>query len=202
MGEFTHAMRNPIKERDDRIAMLEARVADYDRKFAEAAVALQKAGVEDWEEVPGGLPGDVKHLSLAERIKKLKIIQDEDEETINYALGHARKEAREEQKKFTDAAYTERNKLAVLLAHTAFLRGWKAGRSWDLFGEPGWQNVVIIDLPTGQVSWHVGQADVESTRLRTLPKYDGKYDGHSTDEKWARVSEYIRELTAGFEDEG
>lgn len=168
--------------------MLEARVADYDRKFAEAAVALQKAGVEDWEEIPGGLPGDVKYLSLAERINKLNIVA--------HSQGHERASL------LTNKAYTERNKLAVLLAHTAFLRGWKAGRAVDPEEPSYWQNVVIIDLPTGQVSWHVGQADVESTRFRTLPKYDGKYDGHSTDTKWARVSEYIRELTAGLENEG
>ena len=33
MGEFTHAMRNPIRERDERIAALEAEVASLKAKL-------------------------------------------------------------------------------------------------------------------------------------------------------------------------
>jgi hypothetical protein len=39
MGEFTHAMRNPIRERDDRITVLEASLAEA-RKRAEGLVDL------------------------------------------------------------------------------------------------------------------------------------------------------------------
>jgi len=39
MGEFTHAMRNPIRERDDRIAALEASLAEA-RKRADGLVEL------------------------------------------------------------------------------------------------------------------------------------------------------------------
>ena len=39
MGEFTHAMRNPIRERDDRIAALEASLAEA-RKRAVGLVEL------------------------------------------------------------------------------------------------------------------------------------------------------------------
>jgi hypothetical protein len=34
MGEFTHAMRNPIRERDERIAALEAEVAALKARLA------------------------------------------------------------------------------------------------------------------------------------------------------------------------
>jgi len=39
MGEFTHMMRNPIRERDDRIAALEASLAEA-RKRADGLVEL------------------------------------------------------------------------------------------------------------------------------------------------------------------
>lgn len=198
MGEFTHAMRNPIKERDDRIAMLEAKLVDYDLKFAEAAVALNEAGVKDWEAVPDAPPGDVRYLSLAERIKKLKTVCTEDEEFMNRALNEARRQGHLKARELTNTAYTERNRLAVLLAHTAFLRGWKAGRATDPEEPLFWQNVVIVNLPTGQVSWHIGQDDIEATGFRTLPKYNGEWDGHTSHEKWGRVQRYINELTEGF----
>lgn len=42
--------------------------------------------------------------------------------------------------------------------------------------EPEWP-VVYIELPTGQVSWH-------------LPQHNEEYDGHSTGEKYLRLHKY------------
>jgi len=95
-------------------------------------------------------------------------------------------------KNSVDWAYTERNKLVVLLAHLAIERGYAAGRYWDLAQEPDWNNVVIIDLPTGQISFHVGLRDCLPSQFETLPKYTGEWDGHTTDAKWERVRELIR----------
>ena len=89
-------------------------------------------------------------------------------------------------------AYTERNKLVVLLAHMALQRGWKAGRYWDSFAEVCWENVVAIDLPTGQVSWHIGLDDCGPSGFETLPRYEGSWDGHTTDEKWERVYKLVK----------
>lgn len=94
-------------------------------------------------------------------------------------------------KRSTDWAYTERNKLVVLLANLAIERGYPAGLYWDKTQEPEWNNVVIIDLPTGQISFHVGLRDGTSSQLETLPKYTGEWDGHTTDAKWERVREWI-----------
>lgn len=43
--------------------------------------------------------------------------------------------------------------------------------------EPEWP-IFYIDLPTGQISWH-------------MPEYTGDWDGHSTEEKYRRVNNYI-----------
>jgi hypothetical protein len=53
----------------------------------------------------------------------------------------------------------------------AVLEGWRGGIKLDP-QEPDWP-VVYIELPTGQVSWHV-------------PAYAGEWDRHDTEEKYRR----------------
>ena len=43
--------------------------------------------------------------------------------------------------------------------------------------EPEWP-VAFIELPTGQVSFH-------------LPQHELPWDGHTTEEKYARIAEYV-----------
>lgn len=89
--------------------------------------------------------------------------------------------------KAKNAAYAERNKCVVALARLAIAHGYKAGvgqhvgEDW----ESDWRNIVFIDLPEGQVSWHFH--DSELSLLEGLPKYEGVWDGHSADEKYRRV---------------
>ena len=54
--------------------------------------------------------------------------------------------------------------------------GYVAGIALDP-AEPEWP-VVYIELPTGQVSWH-------------MPRYANDFDGHTTEEKYARIREFI-----------
>jgi hypothetical protein len=88
----------------------------------------------------------------------------------------------EDLQKTVDAAYLERNKLVALLARV-FPSGIKktAIEGWD----PSWHNCVYIDLPSGQASWHYH--DREAHLFEGLPAYRGEWDGHSTEEKYARV---------------
>lgn len=79
-------------------------------------------------------------------------------------------------------AYLDRNMLAVSIAQAALKIGWKAG--WkEAAGE--WR-IIYVDLPTGQVSWHV---PYEMTG--NLPEYKGSWDGHNLKEKRARVKAYM-----------
>ncbi|KGP00334.1 hypothetical protein JT27_18590 [Alcaligenes faecalis] len=75
-----------------------------------------------------------------------------------------------------DRVYSERNELAVALAHTALAAGWRAGRGVDPKGTDGWGTVVYVDLPNGtQVSWHMAPAD--ANLAKRLPPYDKEWDG-------------------------
>lgn len=96
-----------------------------------------------------------------------------------------------EQKKATDSAYWERNRLVALLA-----RLYPSGRAitaipgWD----EAWHNCIYIDTPKGQLSWHVH--DNEMVQFASLPEYKGEWDGHSTEEKYRRILLLILHLTA------
>lgn len=84
-----------------------------------------------------------------------------------------------------DDVYLERNQCVVALAKLSLRLGYKAGRALhpaeDSSWEEDWRNIVYIDLPEGQVSWHFH--DSEAPLLEGVPQYDGSWDGHSKDEK-------------------
>lgn len=83
-----------------------------------------------------------------------------------------------------DNAYSERNRLAALLA--AICRpGTHIG-----FTDPSTPDyaVVIVETPYGQASWHIPPRDFEF--FRGTPESGAEstqYDGHTTDEKYARL---------------
>ena len=92
-----------------------------------------------------------------------------------------------------DGAYTERNRLISALAWMAIAFGWRAG-VWAS-DEPGW-NLVFVETPNGQLSWHY--SDSEADLFEGLPPYIGPWDGHTTEEKYERLSnlfQIIRPLT-------
>jgi hypothetical protein len=83
-------------------------------------------------------------------------------------------------------AYSERNKMLVAVCRMAIALGCNAGLGKHVGNwEEDWRNIVFIDLPSGQVSWHLH--DCELNLFSFLPTYNGTWDGHSTQEKWDRV---------------
>jgi hypothetical protein len=93
-----------------------------------------------------------------------------------------------------DSAYTERNRCVAAIARLAIANGWRAGlgshQGDDLTWDPEWRTIVFIDLPAGQVSWHLHDGEV--ALFEGLPPYAGTWDGHTTEEKYARVAELRR----------
>lgn len=87
-----------------------------------------------------------------------------------------------------DDVYAERNFLVASLARIAASKGYRVGISKDSDAEEGWSNVIYIDLPTGQVSWHVHER--EMFLFDFLPEYNEEWDGHDTVEKYRRVLTY------------
>ena len=75
-----------------------------------------------------------------------------------------------------DTDYDARYRLVFRALVLALAEGLEAGVRIDP-NEPSWP-VVYIELPTGQVSWH-------------MPEHQTTWDGHDTDEKYRRVREYV-----------
>lgn len=75
-----------------------------------------------------------------------------------------------------DTNYEVRYVLVLEAMAAAASAGLPVGISLDP-AEPGWP-VFYIELPTGQVSWH-------------MPAHTTAYDGHSTAEKYQRINAYV-----------
>ncbi len=84
-----------------------------------------------------------------------------------------------------DDAYLDRNLAVMALAKLAKQKGYPVGIMLDPC-EPDWP-VIMIDLPTGQVGWHVPESEL----LGIWPKYPGKWDGHTLEQKRQRIREFI-----------
>ncbi len=75
-----------------------------------------------------------------------------------------------------DTEYEVRYKLVFAAIGAALDAGYEAGFRIDP-AEPEWP-VAYIELPTGQVSWH-------------MPQHPNAWDGHSTEEKFARIDAFV-----------
>jgi hypothetical protein len=103
-------------------------------------------------------------------------------------------EALERQK---NQAYSERNKVVAALAHLLsrnIFRNTRVGVAQhdptDKDWENDWRTILVIELPTGQVTWHFH--DSEKYLLEGLPILDDyKWDGHTTEEKYRRLLEFL-----------
>jgi len=75
--------------------------------------------------------------------------------------------------------YWERNQL--VLALTKLYKSWSSIEPQ----EPEWL-IIFIELPTGQVSWHVPKAEYDQY-FSHLPVEPNVWDGHTTEEKYDRL---------------
>lgn len=82
-----------------------------------------------------------------------------------------------------DTNYSPRYQLVIQAMYLATRVGFPAGIGFDR-KEPDWP-VVYIELPTGQVSWHI-------------PMYGKEWDGHSTETKYARCRAYAESSSRGI----
>lgn len=74
----------------------------------------------------------------------------------------------------SDTDYEKRYGLVLEAMYFAYLAGFQVGIGFD--GDTEWP-VVYIELPDGQVSWH-------------MPAHTVQWDGHSTAEKYSRIAEF------------
>ncbi|MFW5782736.1 MAG: hypothetical protein ACOCWO_05555 [Candidatus Muiribacteriaceae bacterium] len=88
-----------------------------------------------------------------------------------------------------DVVYRERNSVVALAAKLALENGLRAGIRRHPKPDSDKSYVVIIHLPTGQVSWHIRECEVEMFDF--LEEDDIPWDGHDRKEKYRRLNEYI-----------
>jgi hypothetical protein len=81
-----------------------------------------------------------------------------------------------------DDTYFDRNQAAMALARCAIRLGFRVGVKPD----PEWP-ILFIDLPVGQVTWHIPSAELVGEWL----DYVGEWDGHTLDEKRKRMDDFI-----------
>lgn len=73
--------------------------------------------------------------------------------------------------------YGQRNKLIVAAVSVALSAGYEAGFRIDP-ANPAWP-VAFIELPTGQISWHI-------------PQHIQEWDNHTTEEKYTRIEAFAQ----------
>ena len=82
-----------------------------------------------------------------------------------------------------DEAYLDRNLCVQVMARMAQKLGYNVG-----IKENGDWPILYIDLPTGQVSWHILKADIAGI----FPEYHKEWDGHDVECKRKRLVEFIK----------
>ncbi len=82
-------------------------------------------------------------------------------------------------------AYLDRNLAVMALAKLAKQQGYSVGIKQDP-QEPGWP-VIMIDLPTGQVGWHIPESELCGAGL----EYHGDWDVHTLNKKRQRIKDFI-----------
>lgn len=90
-------------------------------------------------------------------------------------------------------AYWERNQLVVALSKM-FPSSLGRHEESDLGWERDWMNIVYVVVPIdgqeSQLSWHIH--DSELPLFAHLSPFDLKWDGHTTEEKYERLSKLKR----------
>lgn len=81
--------------------------------------------------------------------------------------------------------YKERAMCISLIVKMAQALGLTVGMQIDPKEGEEWP-VVYVDLPSGQVSWHINRDDFNKF-FGSLPEYKDKWDGHDTTTKYNRV---------------
>lgn len=86
-----------------------------------------------------------------------------------------------------DGAYSERNQLVAAISK--LFPSWLEWHSEeDAAWDNDWRNIVFIELPTGQVSWHIHKGEVEQFYHLYMKEEESSWDGHTTDEKYRRLA--------------
>ena len=85
-----------------------------------------------------------------------------------------------------EEAYFDRNQVVLAFAKMCAENGLKVG--WNSEKQPDWP-VLLIDLPTGQVSWHIPREMAEPYEIFAVHPMD--WDGHDLQQKRERMNAFL-----------
>lgn len=88
--------------------------------------------------------------------------------------------------KMLNDAYIDRNLAVQAIGKFALQAGYNVWIKKDV--ENDGFSILYIDLPTGQVSWHIPDGEI----VTNFPDYDGSWDLHDTKQKRERLAEFIK----------
>jgi len=80
------------------------------------------------------------------------------------------------------------------LAASALLLGYPISLGIDPKSlDPRWANLLFIELPTGQVSWHIHREDL--MLFENLPQNQIVWDGHTREERDERIQNHYNKCS-------
>lgn len=100
------------------------------------------------------------------------------------------KKEMEKLEKVKDGAYWERNQLVAALSKV-FPSWLEKHPAEDKAWEDDWRNIVFIQLPTGQASWHIHDSELKNF-AHLQQKEGNSWDGHSVEEKYKRIEQFSK----------
>lgn len=122
---------------------------------------------------------------LEEKVNSLEVAVITEREHSAEMLAQER-ECSADMLKQRDGAYSERNKLVRHLSviyPSHLCRHPDDDETWD----DDWRWIVCVHGPTGQMTWHIHVSEVGM--FNHLRKKKNHWDGHTTEEKYQRLSE-------------
>ncbi len=92
-----------------------------------------------------------------------------------------------------NAVYRERDICIALLAVLSKIAGYRVYIGKDRTAQSGWENVLYIEIPTGQISWHFPEHEWYLFSMHEkLPEYDEyAWDGHGVEVKYRRIQDFL-----------
>src|SRR5271157_237779 len=126
-----------------------------------------------------------KHYNDIARVIAIKYVPISIEETY---FSFPKRTVKETSLNQINKVYTERNAVVGMALTMAKKLGYHVGIKVE---DPDWP-IIFINLPTGQVSWHIAKEDLIGYFPDSIEEYAEKYDGHTTVEKYGRLVGYAQ----------
>lgn len=109
---------------------------------------------------------------------------------------------RSREQKEIQKAFWERNQLVAFLSK--LFPSYLLEHTEGSYLQKGWKHYILIQTPAGQISFHLDEADLPYFRHSFVLKDESivAWDGHSTEEKFARIQKLDLDLILNWRAKG